>query len=343
MAWQGMVLFLVGVALSPKPVQFDNAAFFYWKAIALLPRPESLEELQACQRIESGVLPPEGNPEWETLRPLLEKGEEAMQALHQGAMRSFCRFDLDEERGPFLPFPHTALLRRLARYAVAFAQWRWMQGDAVGAAEVYGDLLRLATHLDEDGWLLSSLTGLAILTLTTARVQDFLARSSEPQALETLLQALERLPSPPFHLERALRTEARVQGRWLERNLPWSMDFLRSLAEYANDGTALRLLQEWEALGEGERLQRAQEWIREFRQRLEQLASLLQGPYSEQRRRWEEARREMEKSSNPCLRLMMPDVERLFHRFSLGATYVWALRWMCAALLAKAWEGRGEP
>ena len=95
------------------PERTENAALHYWKAVALLAEPVAAEEIEALQFIEGDLqdLPPRALQDRPVVQALLDRDAEAMRALHEGASKPRCNFDLDYEKGPALELPHLAVRR----------------------------------------------------------------------------------------------------------------------------------------------------------------------------------------------------------------------------------------
>ncbi len=171
------------------PERVDNAAIHYWAAVALLPRPENQEEIDAIKFIEDKLpsLPPAALEGKEVACELLRKHKDSMRELHEGASKSLSDFDLDYGKGNDLDLPHLRCLRDLAKHALSVAKLHEMEGHPESAAEIYGDLLAMVAHLDEDKLLLSGFVGWAVTSMTANGIEGFLSREPAEKAIEILL------------------------------------------------------------------------------------------------------------------------------------------------------------
>ncbi len=322
------------------PERVDNAAIHYWAAVALLPRAQTQEEIDAIEFIEGDLqkLPPAALEGKELVIGLLRKNKDSMRELREGALKTVSNFDLAYEDGPAMLLSHLMHMRTLTWHALAVALLHQYEGEAEKAIEIYGDLVKMAAHLDQDKNLISGLLGCAIVAMTTQEIEGFLSREPDGDASELLLKAIDEVPAKPLDIADSVRAEAQVSGDWYLRTLPSKADELVEIS-----GISGKILT---GLSASEKEQLVKQWIAEYRKVLNEFAAALQAPYWQTRH----VIQAMEKSCqdansehaqrSPLIPLFVPALSRAADQFALPEAKLAMCRILCAASLLKARTGK---
>ncbi len=322
------------------PERVDNAAIHYWAAVALLPRAQTQEEIDAIEFIEgdSQKLPPAALEREELVIELLRKNKDSMRELHEGSLKADCNFDLAYEKGPDMLLNHLVHMRIITRHALAVAKLHEMEGQPEQAVEIHGDVLRMAAHLDEDKLLISGLVGTAIVSMALNDVEGFLSRQPDEEAIELLLGRVSRIPAKPFNVAEYIRAEALIWGDWGIRTLPTELD--------GSPGPGAEHFvpsQPWKIEPE-KREEAVRKWVEEYRRVMSEFAANLEKPYQEarvaireQEKTWESPEAKMK---NPLISLVLPAVSRAADSLTLPEAKLGMCRILCAASLVKARSGK---
>ena len=167
-----------------------------------------------------------------TTREELDKDEKFKAAA--AAMESFnadawvrasrlrtCDFQWAREEGFALLLPHLGKLRTAARSLRFLARHELGNNEPAKAAEYLATMIRMSNHVSGDGFLISSLVGVAItsLSMTEMRILAESGRLDEPSR-KVLLEALETINrEDPFLMRACIETEeasvfASINGKY---------------------------------------------------------------------------------------------------------------------------------
>jgi len=345
---------LVGPACADEEKEFrlpprqENAAVNYLLAIVLFERPDSEEEIEAIELIESELyrLPPEalaGYPEaTDILEGALAPSGGAIWALHEGAQKPTCTFDVDWAAGPNALLPHLAQMRNLARRCLAAAKCAEFQGDYSRAAQIYGDLMRMGAHLGEEPLIISGLVGVAVQSMTMSEIEGFLARAADENVLEELLKALQSVPARPFACDIYFRAEAEGYGEWLRA------DPIERTREIVNMGVG----QNMDEVAQHLTTKKADEvraWIREYQEIMRRVAGVIGEPYYKSASKVKAEKKHVEEviahfgkeptKGNPLIGLLIPALWRCREVFATAEARLGMIQLLCAAQLHKAKSG----
>ena len=322
------------------PPRSDNAAINYLLAAALLKQPATPADMKAQEVIEEKIwkLPPKALSECPEVVTLLDADLSragAVNVVHQGAGKPRCAFDVDWEAGPSANLQHLSLMRKLARRCIAAAKCAEFKGESLRAAEICGDVMRMAAHLAEEPLIISGLVGAAVLDVAASEAEGLLARDPGVEAAEKLLSILQGVPARPFPLDIYFRSEAEIFGGWYERNLKTAAEDIAGMA----DGPDAAPMIERISAGKPEDLLN---WIRGYREFMDQLAEAARGPY------WESASRAAElmakvggdaAKDNPLLTTLVPSLSKCQEQFATAEARLGMMKLLCAAQLHKEKTG----
>ena len=173
-----------------------NAARHYRKALTLLPRLSGAE-----MKILQDVL---ASPLNGMTSDLIERGEPALQELHQGATREFCHWELDSPKQLDDMIQLMVPVRRTCDLALLRARWAFREHEGRAALEDLADLLVLARHYGRIGLPLTRLMQSTVELFTTeiaaahlleqdaAEVQAFAARLANLPEVGSLAEMMDK-------------------------------------------------------------------------------------------------------------------------------------------------------
>ena len=326
------------------PARPDNAALNYLLALSLLAQPE---EIEARYLIEDKVwqLPPEALQAIPEAAKFLERDLRKagpLWAVHEGAQKKRCAFDVDWEAGPEALLPHLAQMRHLARRCVAAAKCAEFKGDRVRAAEIYADVMQMGAHLGEDPILISALVGVAVQSMAVSGIEGLLAREPGPQATQKLLSGLARVAPQPFRTDVCFRSEAAIYGGWFLRNLLKATEEVRIHIRDDPNATPEQLARL--------KAEHVQAWVREYQDVMKRLAEAARGPYHESAPRLNEEKKRLEKMTaeirrdptkgNLLIPMLVPALWRCHEQFATAEARLGMIQLACAVALYKHQEGK---
>lgn len=334
------ILALAGLTAPAAPV--ENAALFYWKAIALMQEPASAEE-SALQHFVDSFLsrcPPKvfaADPEG--LRWILE--ERAMlTSVDRGARQSSCSFPIAIAGEAALDLSHLVRLNALTDRALAAAKAYEYADNAEGAAIIYADLLRLAAHLDQDRNVDSGLMAANILQTTAVELEGFFAREQSEKTLMDLVRFFRQAPARVFHPGDYIRAEARRYGNWLMASPEFAEVRLNQLYGKQRNKPAVEQLV---TLDKVRKIERLKAWVDEYRSRMDAIAEAVDMPFEAGLpllREYDAQRAAMAADpaggGNPLIPLLVPEMAETYQRFLLAEAQVDVLDILCAAATVRA-------
>jgi len=320
--------------LPPPP---DNAAINYCLAMALQPRPYDAAGLEAEEFIDSefAKLPPEALADWPDVQKFLQEyfgPGDTLGALHRGAQKSRCAFDVDYSDGPVTPLLHLPEILHLARRCVAAAKFAEFNGDPNEAAQIYADLMRMGQHVGQDPIMIGGAVGDSTQREVSEEIEGLLSREPPPEAARTLFATLQDIEPRPFDLSAYLHAEAESCGNWLAQ-LPLE-EFL-TLSDHFK--------QYFEALPDDQRKEKLAQWIDEYRAIMHSVAEIVKEPYynSAPKVRKEEAQVEKlsedflrnPKTGNPLVSFWISPLETSARCFAQAEARLGMTKLACAAVL----------
>lgn len=194
----------------------QNAALRYWRAYSLMD--DDLNRLVG--EVSESLSAPSFNPTPE-LRKAVGESEGVIEQLIRGSALPACDFGVDRELGIEALLPHLQPMRYFGRLLLIDARLRLEAGDEAGAAERIGASFRMAEHAAQDGFVISSLVGVAMWNqsrLVTERSLDSGALGAESRAV--IRRALDAYPAgDPFHAVAAQRAESEMILGWLRATI----------------------------------------------------------------------------------------------------------------------------
>jgi hypothetical protein len=118
----------------------------------------------------------------------------ALGAFQRGAAQPTCDFGLDRSQGFFLPLPHLAPMRQIARMARADFNVALADGDSEAITRNLQSLYLSSGQVGQDDILISTLVGTAIFTLTDGMAQSAIdAAALSPEMSDAVVTAMESL------------------------------------------------------------------------------------------------------------------------------------------------------
>jgi len=184
---------------APADPAADNAALFYWRAMAVMP---SLDEKQETALRDAAE---KSGPVSEAAEKTIAQGDSAMRELHRGAKCSRCVWATPLEDGAETLLPHCGKARQLARLACARARLNFQEGRPAAAIDDLAATMTLGRHLATDGVLVSVLVDYAIERLAIETAARHLG-DLQPAQLQEFAARLHRLPAATT-MHRAMETE----------------------------------------------------------------------------------------------------------------------------------------
>lgn len=322
------------------PPRSDNAAINYLLAVALFQQNETPDSAAVQKRIHEEIwkLPPKALSECPDVLAVLEGDMPEvgpLMALHEGAEKPRCAFDVDWQAGPGAYLQHLSLMRQLGRRSLAVAKCVEFEGDPVRAAGIHGDVARMGAHVAEEPLIISGLVGAAVLNMAASEAEGLLARDPGSEAVEKLLSILQTVPDRPFPVDIYFRSEAEIFGGWYERNLETAAKDIAGMADGPDAAPVLKRIS-------ASKPEDLLAWIRGYREFMDRLAEAARGPY------WESAPRASElmtklggdaAKDNPLLATLVPSLSKCQEQFATAEARLGMIRLLCAAQLHKEKTG----
>ncbi|HDL77279.1 MAG TPA: hypothetical protein ENG36_00730 [Lentisphaerae bacterium] len=328
---------------------FENAAYHYLKAAALVPNPRTAEQFDMLMfaRTEMRDLPPQGFNAWPEAARWLLRQDAVLEALARATRCKRCVFDISREPSPTLRLDHLGVMRRLIHYGMAVSKAYEYAQNPRTAAEIYGYLLRLIFDLDQDRNLNSALVAVDELQLIMDELVPFLERTDDADAALRVMRVLRTKSRPAFHLGEYLREESRRFSRWLLMDPDAAVEKLNRLYGQQEHRPAVdRLL----AVEGAEREELLRRWVMDYESRMIRLADAVERPYlkgisivrtmDRHRETLVRAGGSLPAGANPLVPLLQPSMERVYQRMLLAEGQIEALRLLCAASIYRSGKGR---
>ncbi|MFH0954373.1 MAG: hypothetical protein V1873_08595 [Verrucomicrobiota bacterium] len=333
------------LAVAQAPAAADpsqNAALFYWKAIALEQVPETAEQVELVRFVDRELepLPPRVfAAEPEALRWLINE-RPMLTALNQGARRTACAFPIRTPRDVALDLSHIPRLRLLSVRALAAAKAYEYADNTQGAATIYVDLLRMTKQLDQDNNLTSGLFGAELLQKLLWELEGFLSRVQPGDSVALLSREFKDNRPALFRVGNYLREEAQRYGEWLLADADRAAERLNRLYGNAANRPAVEQLVTLEAKKKEERLRT---WVDDYRKRMKSLADAMELPYASALPRVRgldaqklAAQRDAGGGNNPLIPLLVPDAAELYERLMLAEGHYGMIDILAQAALFRA-------
>jgi hypothetical protein len=145
-----------------------NAALFYWRAFALMPK---LDEKQENAVAQYSAMDAKGvRAIDDSLEPVAKLSDPAMQELHRAAKQPRCVWATPVEDGVATLLPQVSKARELSRLAMFRARWNVAHGKTAEGVDDLIDAMTLARHLAAEPILINLLC-----TFTIENVADNVA------------------------------------------------------------------------------------------------------------------------------------------------------------------------
>lgn len=162
---------------------------------------DSQSYTKACESLpivgDAPKIPPPGEPwpEQAAVEAFLEQYADSMKLMHQAAQQhGTARYDIDFEAGFDTKLDHVDRLRSAARMLMLEAHLRAHRGDADGAAESIGAILRVSESLRDEPLLVSQLVRYACATMGLNLAGEMLPHVDfRPEDLATLQDEVEAM------------------------------------------------------------------------------------------------------------------------------------------------------
>ncbi|MBL8999903.1 MAG: hypothetical protein JNK25_02060 [Phycisphaerae bacterium] len=193
-----------------------NAALKYWEASAGMSR-ELSTALGELNYEEIGMTPEsaEKNEAWKAALKAAG-GSNAGEWLHASGYTR-CDFEVRYEDGVGALLPHLGKLRSGARLLRFEARRAIIEGRPDDAARYLAALIRIGNHVCGDGFLISSLVGNAIVSMSMAEIREY-AESGRmtASARESIQRGLDQIDEKdPMRIRAALVGEQTIMLDWI--------------------------------------------------------------------------------------------------------------------------------
>lgn len=321
-AAQLALLCLLPVCRAPAQAAEENAALYYWEALALMRQPDVAEDFPILDFIRNDLpqLPPSILSANTDAAQWLMGERSSMAALAKAGRCGRCRFFVRTPSDPFPALAHLAPMRALTDRALAVAKAYEFARNSEGAAMIYRDLILLVRNLDQDNTMRSGLVAADMLQQILYDLEGFLSREPDRQAAALLTDVLLLAPRPVFHPAEYLRMEAVSFRQWMLEDSRQMEQKLVRLYGGAEESPAIISLM---ALDTPRKVLRMGNWIMDYEAWMLRLAKECEEPYERGigSLRWsdtEKARIEKEESGpggNPLYALAIPSMAAAYERF----------------------------
>jgi hypothetical protein len=153
----------------PAPAATDplaaNAALFYWRAFALVPKLDEKQENAVAR--QSAMDAKELRPLDDSLAAVTKLSDPAMRELHRAARQPRCVWATPIEDGVATLLPHVSKARELSRLAMFRARWNFAHGKPAEGVEDLVDAMTLARHLAAEPILINLLCDHTLETIAS--------------------------------------------------------------------------------------------------------------------------------------------------------------------------------
>lgn len=196
----------LGADAAAHEFETDNAALLYLRYAALVPEEFDWKPGDALTPEHIAVL------------------ESISGDVLEGAVRASrlptCDFGIEYDRGIYTLLPHLSPMRRMGKLLCADAVRLSQAGDAAGAAERLGAVVRMSRHLGEDRVLISSLVGMAMLNMDADVAERIDAGGGfDDAARARVLEAFGAVDQKDLcGVESSIDCEGRVMREWLTKD-----------------------------------------------------------------------------------------------------------------------------
>lgn len=286
------VLILAGLALisvsgfaeeelpgEPSYSTFENAAFDYWRASALLRPIASRADFEIVLFAERDVadLPPSVFAHRPEVGQWLLGDRKMARALRDAGSKTYCAFN---PQGPLSASPDLRylllLMRSVMTRAITYAHAMEFVRKAGEASAVYADLFRMLDHLNSDQSWASSHYAIGQLPILIRAVEGFLSRRPPREDLEPLIAYFEQLQYPHYSQCTYLHNEMRQYARWLIKEAGHAE---KKLAQLYGDRPDKPAVEQLVQLDEAERRALLDTWLRGYEDEIKDLCAATNLPY----------------------------------------------------------------
>lgn len=308
---------------------FENAAYDYWKASALIQEVLTADQFDYALFAERELpnLPPKVFSHQPQAGRWLLNERLMLEALHAGAGKPRCVFLPEGQATAQQIALYRGSMSRVIRRALASAKAHEFVENLRAAASIYADLLRLLRHMDEDGDWAATDFSLTMLPPVLGDLAGFLSRRPPRDAVELITRELDAASSPRFPIRRLLEQETRAYAEWLTEDPALVEARIGGLY-----GAAIRkpALTELLPLDPPADLARVREWLVGYRDEVGRLAEAVVLPYEPAIRAIREIDGRIagvgepggEGPANPLLPLLMPPMAATYERFVAGEAHL---------------------
>jgi len=342
-----MILFALPGRAQGQREGCDNAATDYWKATAMIGGPQTIEELEISQFINTVLV--ELPPRFFSLRPDIAQGlldeRPVVATLADGAIKPYCNFCVHDGNSPFLNLDHLTYMTALTGRGLAIARAYEYAENLEGVAGIYYSLLKLTQNLDQDNNLSSGLKAAQLLQLILQNIEGFLSRDPSIESLEILTDFFESVEQPVFHISTYLHAEGSRFGRWLLED-PMHVD--RKLSMLYGRSARKPAIDKLVTLTPDRKERRLQDWVMNYETRMIRLAEATEEPYRKAvtiLSKLDKIKNEMKANEdapgvNPLIPLLVPSMEKVYQRFELAEAQFGMARIITLAALYRARNNR---
>ena len=327
------------------PEREDNAALNYLLASVELRAPQTTANAEAIKLTTSKLykLPPAALAACPDAVNMLRFSAGSIRALHEGAQKPRCAFDVDWQAGPGVILPHLAEMRNLARRSIAIAKYAEFDENPVQAAQIYGDVMRMSAHLAEEPLIISGLVGISVQSMAASAIESLLTREPDGDAIRELLSGLQKVPSRAFRCDIYFRSEAEMFGNWFLRDPQRNKrELVNVMGAFPKSEAAKRLA---EASADDLRA-----WVLEYQEVMNRTADAVSEPYYKSIKKVPAEKARVEKmmaqfnddptQGNPLIGLLLPVLWRCHGQFAIAEARLGMLQLLCAAQLHKTRTGK---
>lgn len=303
----------------------NNAALYYWKAMASLQIPRTPQGLASTAFIRQDLyqLPPSAFSVRKDAAVWLIGENAFVASLRQARMVDVCAFPIRQAGSPALNLTHLAPMREIIRYGLEISKAYEYAENYIGAAEIYILLLDMIRKLHQDSNLTSAQAGWAMLQDVALGLEGFVIRNQSTEVLDILLRYFDDNPELPFRIGDYLRAESQRYSEWLMEDPAKILPRLSSLYGRESDQPAVLKLS---TLSGDEQIAKLKGWIQGYQNRISELASWVGKPYLVGMSNLEMLDEELEKElqldggevPNPLLPLLVPYTRSVYEKSLLA-------------------------
>jgi hypothetical protein len=314
-----------GKVLPNQKSLMNNAALYYWKAMASMQVPRTSQDIASTAFIQQELyrFPPSVFSIRKDVAVWLISENALIASLRQGRMEKDCAFPIHQANSPSLNLTHLTPMREMTRYCLEISKAYEYAENYAGAAGVYILLQDMISKLHQDNNMTSAQAGWSMLQDVAQGLEGYATRKQSPEALESILRYFDANPELQFRISEYLLGESQRYSEWLIEDPTKIIRRLSSLYGRKPDQPGVLKLA---SLSMDDQVLKLEDWIQGYQNHMAELAKWVDKPYLVGLPQLELLDDNLEKEinkdggdvENPLLPLLVPYMRRVYERSLLA-------------------------